>query len=547
MVRGDAKAAGQLAGFAALYLLAGAAGRASIIDREPTALVWPAAGLAVVWLVTRPSPRVLAVDIPLVFALGAAAALIAGVEPGTTVILAVSNLVAVLGVVTAMQWWCPATARDGVPPSETPQALFGFLAAAAVGCLAGVVVGLAGLVGAGHDVDPGGPLVWWGRNVCGMLAVGTTATLIVDRMRHGRRNLATSSGRAELAALFVATAALVLIDHGTLVPVTFLLPATAVWAGSRFSQLAVAGHALTGGAGVLWLTSVGHGPFADVGGERTEIALAQLFVAMTLLIGLVLAAAREAGAALQADLLAKEREQTEELLTFARRVAHDVRNPIAVIEAWTAELSSVLDTGPAGPPPGTTTMIGGIERAATRMRSLVDHLLEDASHPDRLPAPSVVDLATMVAEVAHEYGAHAVDTAAAGPVAGDPVLLRQLVDNLVGNAIKYVRPGEEPAITVTTADEGDRVVVRLADRGVGIPAGSDEWIFEPFRRAHGTAYPGSGLGLSTCRRIVERHGGSIRAIPRDDGPGSVFVLDLPHPRTVPPRPVLVGAETGDHR
>ena len=67
----------------------------------------------------------------------------------------------------------------------------------------------------------------------------------------------------------------------------------------------------------------------------------------------------------------------------------------------------------------------------------------------------------------------------------------------------------------------------MTDNGIGIPAGAHEWIFEPFRRAHEDAYPGTGLGLSTCRRIVERHGGSMRALPREDGPGSVFEFDLP--------------------
>ena len=63
------------------------------------------------------------------------------------------------------------------------------------------------------------------------------------------------------------------------------------------------------------------------------------------------------------------------------------------------------------------------------------------------------------------------------------MLLRLLVDNLIANALKYVRPGEQPDITVETRQARGRVVVRVIDNGVGIPAGANEWIFEPFRLA----------------------------------------------------------------
>jgi signal transduction histidine kinase len=107
------------------------------------------------------------------------------------------------------------------------------------------------------------------------------------------------------------------------------------------------------------------------------------------------------------------------------------------------------------------------------------------------------------------------------------VLIRQLVENLVGNALKYTRPGESPEVTVSACQSQDgRVLVTVADRGLGIPEEAQDWIFEPFRRAHHGDIPGSGLGLSTCRRIVERHGGSIRARSRHDGPGAVFEFDL---------------------
>lgn len=523
MRRGIGDAVGKRAGLVVLYLLAAAVGRASVVDGDPMALVWPAGGLAVAWLITRPSPREWIIDIPLLIVVGVSASLVTGLGTVATAVLAVSNIVAVLTVILALRWWSPTTVGRGAPPTSSPRDVMTFLAAITVGAFAGVAIGAVGYLLAGHDLSIAGLVVWFGRNVCGMAAVGVTALLIGERIatrRSGRRERRTTvnAGRwPELALLFASTGALIVIDRLTVLPVSFLLPAAAVWAGSRFSALPVAVHALFGGGGILWLTYFGEGPFADLSNERMNILLAQLFIAMTLIIGLVLAAAREARAAL-----------SQELTTFARRAAHDLRNPLSVVESWTGELASALASDPHGQPPGTPTMIAGIEKATAQMRMLVDALLADAAARDRVPAHVAVDLPDLVAQVASEYGAAGqVRTFGVPNVAGDPVLLRQLVDNLVANALKYARPDERPEITISSHRTRDRIVVRVIDNGIGIPPGAHEWIFEPFRRAHEDGYPGTGLGLSTCRRIVERHGGSMRALPREDGPGSVFEFDLP--------------------
>ena len=494
-----------------------------MVDGDPMALVWPAGGLAVAWLVTRPSAREWVIDIPLLIGVGVTASLVTGLGAVVTVVLAVSNIVAVMTVVLALRWWNPTTGRRGAPPTSSPRDVMSFLAATAAGAFVGVAIGAVGYLLVGRDLSAVGVVVWFGRNLCGMALVGVTSLLILDRLerreagRPERRTTVTSGRWPELTLLFASTGALVLVDRLSVLPVSFLLPAAAVWAGSRFAALPVAVHALFGGAGVLWLTFVGEGPFADLSTERLNILLAQLFIAMTLTIGLILAAAREARASL-----------SQELTTFAQRAAHDLRNPLSVIESWTGELASALASDPHHQPTGSRTMIAGIEQATARMRTLVDALLADAAARDRETAHVPIDLPQLVAEVAAEYGAAGQVRIVGNPcVVGDPVLLRQLVDNLVANALKYVRPGEQPAIRIETQQARGRVVVRVIDNGVGIPAGAHEWIFEPFRRAHEGAYPGSGLGLSTCRRIVERHGGSMRALPREDGPGSVFEFDLP--------------------
>ncbi|TQS39790.1 sensor histidine kinase, partial [Cryptosporangium phraense] len=114
------------------------------------------------------------------------------------------------------------------------------------------------------------------------------------------------------------------------------------------------------------------------------------------------------------------------------------------------------------------------------------------------------------------------------PVHADPVLARQLLDNLIGNAIKYTAADALPHVSIRTTRAGDGMVeVEVTDNGIGIPAGQHEAIFANFHRAHpGAQYTGTGLGLAICRRIVERHGGAITAADNPSG-GSRFTFTLP--------------------
>lgn len=516
-----------------LYVVAAFVGRASVLEGGPLALVWPAAGVAVAWFVTEPSTVARAVGLAGVAVVGGLGGLASGASTGLLVALIASHLVGVAAVLLLLGRWAPGTGDRALAPLDSPQALFGFLTATGVGCAVGVGAGVVALGAIGEPLSGIAALAWWGRNVCSVVGVGVTTLMLIDRFggaskRSRGHQEVDDAGRVELAVLVGLTAALVVLDYLLAVPVTFLLPATTVWAGMRFSALTVSVHTLAAGAANLWLALVDRGPFAGIGDVRTGVLLSQLFVAMTFVVGLVLVAMRARTAALQADLIAQERDQHQELLTFAHRVAHDLRTPLTVVDAWTDELALNLDEAPLGAPPGAADALEGIARASVRMRTLVDDLLADAIARERVPEHQDVDLADVVAEVAREHDAEtAVHTAALRPVRGDPVLIRQLVENLLGNALKYVRPDQEADVTVSARrTHGGRVLVSVADRGMGIPEGAHEWVFEPFRRAHHGDVPGTGLGLSTCRRIVERHGGSIRALARPDGPGTVIEFDL---------------------
>jgi signal transduction histidine kinase len=122
-------------------------------------------------------------------------------------------------------------------------------------------------------------------------------------------------------------------------------------------------------------------------------------------------------------------------------------------------------------------------------------------------------------------------------VRGDRPRIAQVINNLVGNALKYTAPGQPAHIEITAtltepeAGAEPRVDVRVGDRGIGIPAGQHTAIFTNLHRAHPSGgYRGTGLGLAICARIIERHGGQIHA---SDNPGGGTRVDFTLPRAHP--------------
>jgi signal transduction histidine kinase len=232
-----------------------------------------------------------------------------------------------------------------------------------------------------------------------------------------------------------------------------------------------------------------------------------------------------------------DRRQRDELATFAGVVAHDLLNPLATIEGWSETCQELLVELPDQP--DVVQARNGIVRiytTAQRMRQLIGDLLAYTTAQHSELNPEEVDLAGL----ARDLAAARIETATAtdarvptldiddlAPVFADRVLVRQLLDNLISNAVKYVAPGVTPELIIRTVPAGDMVTVTVADNGIGIPAGQHLAIFQRFHRAHASAgYAGTGLGLAICSRIVERHGGTIH-VEDDPGGGSRFVFTLP--------------------
>ena len=223
-------------------------------------------------------------------------------------------------------------------------------------------------------------------------------------------------------------------------------------------------------------------------------------------------------------------EERDQLVAFAGVVAHDLKNPLTVIRGWSESLQEELAAD--GPPDvrALRSMVERVQNASDQMTSFIDDLLGITVARDRALDLEPLDLSVLAGEVAElrrtkETQAR-ISVQPAMAVVGDRFLVRQLLDNLIGNAVKYVAAGTRPAVTVSASEVGEELEVSITDNGVGIPVEARERVFESFVRVHGATYTGTGLGLAICARVVSRHGGRIW-VADHDGPGTRISFTLP--------------------
>jgi PAS domain S-box-containing protein len=212
---------------------------------------------------------------------------------------------------------------------------------------------------------------------------------------------------------------------------------------------------------------------------------------------------------------AELRSANEEMEGFAYSVSHDLKAPLRAIDGFSALLGE--KERPALSEEGCR-YLDTIRESTQRMASLIDDLLE-FSHVGRADAQTVaVDMSRLAESVFTELmrleGDREVEfsVSALPTVTGDPTLLRQVWMNLLGNAIKFSSGRAVARVEVDHEDLGAHVVFRIRDNGVGFDMAYVDKLFGVFQRLHyEDEFPGTGVGLATVRRIIQRHGGEIWA------------------------------------
>ncbi|MBO3744382.1 ATP-binding protein [Actinoplanes flavus] len=226
---------------------------------------------------------------------------------------------------------------------------------------------------------------------------------------------------------------------------------------------------------------------------------------------------------------AELRRSNQDLEEFAAIVAHDLNGPLTGILGHAALLAEEL---PGDTPASTRDLLTRITTVGGAMAVLINDLLAYARAGTETLQMQWVDVDALIGELLrdlkpHLDAAHAeVRVAPLGSVCAHPTQLRQVLANLITNAVKYTATDVTPIVEITAVEYDDDIIFTFADNGLGIPPDDTETIFHMFHRAHHDAAPGTGVGLAICQRIIERHGGTIWAEARPNG-GSLFKIRLP--------------------
>jgi light-regulated signal transduction histidine kinase (bacteriophytochrome) len=226
------------------------------------------------------------------------------------------------------------------------------------------------------------------------------------------------------------------------------------------------------------------------------------------------------------------KRSNRELQDFAFVASHDLQEPLRKIRAFGDRLqqSYAAKLGDQG-----ADYINRMQLASERMSRLINDLLSFSRITTKakpfLPVSlnKVAEEALEDLEVAIEEAGATVTIGALPEIDADFFQIKQLFQNLIANAIKFRRPGVPPVITVTAdpaSNHDVNVTIRFKDNGIGFDEIFLDRIFLPFQRLHSKAeYSGTGIGLAICRRVAERHGGSLTATSKPDE-GSTFIVTL---------------------
>jgi signal transduction histidine kinase len=218
----------------------------------------------------------------------------------------------------------------------------------------------------------------------------------------------------------------------------------------------------------------------------------------------------------------------QDLEQFAAAISHDLRSPLAAVSSCVGALAEK-----AGPQLGKDgeVLCDLIVRGVEHMREMITGLLDYSRastadyHVEKINPRLLIDVVIETLACAINSNGAYIQVDDLPLIAADPIQLRRVFQNLIGNAIQNRRT-EPPRIIVSATRDGAYWRFAVADNGRGIERDLAGALFEPFRRGRTNRYEGTGLGLALCKRVIERHGGRIW-VESEPGAGSTFYFTVP--------------------